>query len=352
MSTQSRTPSACRCDEIGRDARDVRPHRLGAREVRAQPAQVLHRRQLEDGVDHGRRKPGFPQLGFRNVARLARELVEHRVHGGLSRFLANADFREQRVEQAPVGHPRANVAGVESQLLHDRDGDRQQFRVRQLARLADDVDVQLIVLPQPPALGTLVPEQLGDREPAHGLAEGVRAFRHHAGERRRHLGPQGHLAAALVGEVVQLAGDLVAALLRVQVERLQGRAVVLDERESPGDLTPGPEDVGPLRELVWIEVSEPGKRSASHATKLAAGRTYLQTRHGVAHGVKRPGHEHGGALGGRVDQRAVEVPDDLRPPATLAGVVQRVGDVPGAARRSGWGVGEDESLRPREPARP
>ena len=47
-------------------------------------------------------------------------------------------------------------------------------------------------------------------------------------------------------------------------EKFKRRAVVFDERKPPGDLTPGPEDMGPLRKLVWIEISEPGERSACH----------------------------------------------------------------------------------------
>src|SRR6185312_6837255 len=70
--------------------------------------------------------------------------------------------------------------------------------VRQLARLADDIHVQLIVLAQPPALRTLIAEQLRNRKPADRLAQRIRPLGDHPRECRRHLGPQGDLAAALV----------------------------------------------------------------------------------------------------------------------------------------------------------
>ena len=94
-----------------------------------------------------------------------------------------------------------------------------------------------------PLLLALVAEQLRHREPAHRLAQRVRLRGDHARERRRHLRAQRHLAAALVGEVVELADDLVAALPRVQLERLERRPVVLDERIAPRDVAPGPDDV-------------------------------------------------------------------------------------------------------------
>ena len=57
----------------------------------------------------------------------------------------------------------------------------------QRARLADQVAVELEVLPQPAALLPLVAEQLRNREPADRLLEPVGARRHHARQRRRHL---------------------------------------------------------------------------------------------------------------------------------------------------------------------
>ncbi len=134
-----------------------------------------------------------------------------------------------------------HIARRQPELLHDLDRDREQLGVGGHVRLADDVHVQLEVLAQTAALLPLVAEQLRDREPAHRLPQRVRPLGDHARERRRHLGPQRDLAVALVREVVQLPRDLVAALLRVEIERLQRRPVVLHEREPPRDLTPGRE---------------------------------------------------------------------------------------------------------------
>jgi hypothetical protein len=51
-------------------------------------------------------------------------------------------------------------------------------------------------------------------------------------------GRRATVAAALVREVVELPDDLVAALLRVQLEGLERRAVVLDEAVAPRHLAP------------------------------------------------------------------------------------------------------------------
>ena len=65
----------------------------------------------------------------------------------------------------------------------------------------------------------------------------------HPGEGWGHLRPEGDVAVALVGEVVKLADDFVAAFFRVQVEFLDGRAVVFAEAVSLGGAAPGVEDV-------------------------------------------------------------------------------------------------------------
>ena len=179
-------------------------------------------------------------------------------------LIADAERGENRAEQAPIGHARANVVRREPARAHDLDRDREQLRVRRDVRLADDVDVQLKVFAQPPALLPLVAKQLRHREPANRLAQRVRLRRGHARQRRRHLRAQRDLAAALVGEVVELADDLVAALLGVQLERLERRSVVLDEREPTRSLAPRGHDVGAFSELFRIEISETGEGALGH----------------------------------------------------------------------------------------
>jgi hypothetical protein len=89
----------------------------------------------------------------------------------------------------------------------------------------------------------LVAEELRHREPAHRLAQRVGA----RATIRANVGViSGRSATSrppLSVEVVELADDLVAALPRVQLERLQRRAVVLDERVPARYGPPGTEDV-------------------------------------------------------------------------------------------------------------
>ncbi len=99
------------------------------------------------------------------------------------------------------------------------------------------------MLPQPPPLLPLVAKELGDGEPPDRLLEPVRPRRDHPRQRRCHLGPQRHLALALVHEVVELPDDLLAALRGVQLERLERWAVVLLEPVARRDAPPGPKDV-------------------------------------------------------------------------------------------------------------
>ena len=101
------------------------------------------------------------------------------------------------------------------------------------------------MLAQPAALLPLVAEQLRDREPADRLPEPVGARRDHARQCRRHLRPQRDLPPALVLEAVELPDDLVAALGRVQLQRLEWWPVVLLEAVPGCHRPPGREDVRP-----------------------------------------------------------------------------------------------------------
>src|ERR1019366_8615562 len=104
--------------------------------------------------------------------------------------------------------------------------------------------------------------------------------------------------------------------------------VLLDERGPPTDLTPGPEDVGTLREVVWIEVSKPRERSVRHALKLPGGGTYLQPLHRVAHCMERPRHEHRRTALRCPNKCTVEIPQQLGLPTPLARECERIRHVP------------------------
>lgn len=121
--------------------------------------------------------------------RLAPRLVEDGVHRRPLR-LGHAEGAQDRVQQPAIAHTRPDVGAGQPELPHDIDRDREQFGVGDLARLADDVHVELEVLPEPPPLRPLVTEELGDREPPDGLPERIRPRPDHPGEGGCHLGAE------------------------------------------------------------------------------------------------------------------------------------------------------------------
>jgi len=71
----------------------------------------------------------------------------------------------------------------------------------------------------------------GSRRISADLARLAAEREDHASESRRHLRPEGDRLAVLVGEVVHLLRDLLAALAHVQLLRLEHGRVVLDKGE-------------------------------------------------------------------------------------------------------------------------
>ena len=94
------------------------------------------------------------------------------------------------------------------------------------------------------------------------------------------------VAPSLVHEVVELPHDLVTALLRVQLERLERRSVVLHEGVAARHVAPRIHDERALRQFLGIEIAKSGEGAFEHPMKLAGERRHLQPRHGVAHSVK------------------------------------------------------------------
>jgi len=135
--------------------------------------------------------------------------------------LRDTSPQQQRPQHAPVGDPRLHVRRAEAERPHDVDRRRDQLGIRERPRLADDVHVELKVLAQSPPLLPFVAEQLGDREPADRLLEGLGVGGHHAGQRGGHFGPQRHVAVAFVPKRIQLLHDFVAALLGVELQGLE-----------------------------------------------------------------------------------------------------------------------------------
>ncbi len=219
---------------------------------RVEPAQG---RDLEHRVGLPLPQAPLPQLGRQDILRVALTFVD-RGEGRAKLLLAHPAPEQQGAQHAPIGHPDLHVARPQPKRPHDVDRGRDELRVGQRARFSQDVHIELKVLPQPSPLLPLVAEQLGDREPADRLLERLRVRPHHAGEGGSHLGAQRDLAPALVLERVQLLHDLLAALVGVQLQRLERGAVVFLKAVAPRDLAPGGEDVVLESQFVGVKVTE------------------------------------------------------------------------------------------------
>src|SRR5690606_27488754 len=86
------------------------------------------------------------------------------------------------------------------------------------------------------------------------------------GQGRRHLRPERDRAPALVLEVVELANDLLAALLDVELERLERRSVILLKTVATCRFPPRAHDVRANREILGIEIPKAWQtREGRHA---------------------------------------------------------------------------------------
>ncbi len=124
------------------------------------------------------------------------------------------------------------------------------------------------MLPEPAALLPLVPEELRDREPADRLLEPVGALRRHPRQRGGHLRAKRHLPPALVGEGVQLRDDFLPALVGVEIQRLERRAVVLLEAVPARHPAHGVEEVGPEGEVLREKIPKAREGIELHRAKI------------------------------------------------------------------------------------
>ena len=204
---------------------------------------------MVSGIEH----VGELTLGSR---RIAFPLVEGGEHWR-DLFFPNAIARRQlRHKDTPVGHPQADVLRAQAVGSGDVDDRGHDLGVGRRTRLADDVHVELKVLPEPPPLLALVPEQLGDGEPPDRLFQGLCPRPNHSRERGRHFRSQGDAPVTLVREFVELADDFLSALRRVQLQRLERRSIVLLEAIATRDLAPGREDVVAEGEFFGVKVAK------------------------------------------------------------------------------------------------
>jgi hypothetical protein len=123
------------------------------------------------------------------------------------------------------------------------DGEGEHLGIGGDGGLADDVAIQLAEFAEAAFLLFLVAEELGGAEPAERLFVVALAGDDHAGEGGGHLGADGDVAVAFVGEVEELAEEFAAALFFVEIDGLKEGAVVLDETIAARDFAPGGNDV-------------------------------------------------------------------------------------------------------------
>lgn len=173
--------------------------------------------------------------------------------------LVHADRPQQRRKQPSVRNSSCEVLGCEAELTQTVDGDRQDLRVRWNTRFSHDIDIPLEVLAESPPLGTLVSKELGHGGPSNRLAEATTPLGEHPGQRGRHLRPERDRSTTLVLEAVQLTDDLFSALLDVQVQRLQGRSVILLKSVPASDTTPRALNVQAPSKLFGRKIPETGK---------------------------------------------------------------------------------------------
>ena len=267
-------------DELAEAHRIERVHHATERLARLRPAwhprqrladggHATPARRLEDPVHRRAREASAHQLLGQRGTIDPLDLV-HRLERRRQLALDHAGAEQERPKHAPVGEPHPHVPRSEAERAHDVDRQRDDLRVAERTRLADQVAVELEVLSKPPPLLPLVAEQLGNGEPADRLLEPVGPGGHHAGEGGRHFRAQRHLAPALVDEIVQLAHDLVAALGRVQLQRLERRAVVLLEPVPRGHRPPGTEDVRAQRKIGGVELPKARQGLGLHGENIVA----------------------------------------------------------------------------------
>ncbi len=92
---------------------------------------------------------------------------------------------------------------------------------------AEDVDIQLPVLAQPPALRALVAPQVGNTVPAQRVGQFLALGCYHPADSRGHLRTNNNFAATAVSKAIGLFVDnFFTSFGQIQLQRLQNRRIV------------------------------------------------------------------------------------------------------------------------------
>ncbi len=135
--------------------------------------------------------------------------INRRQHAARLR-IGEAQRLQVEEPQVTVAQPHIKIVlgQTEAGQTLDEQGDKLDLGLG--AGFAEDIGVKLMKRAQPALLGALVAVELGDAEPLDRPLQRAGLLADHPADRRRHLGPQGDLAAALVGETEELGLYLVA----------------------------------------------------------------------------------------------------------------------------------------------
>ena len=215
--------------------------------------------QIQDAVGNGPFNSSTLQTVGQRIPTVPLDLVDGGVRG-TQLFLLYAGAHEQRPNDSPVRHPDPHALRAKPQPPHDVDGRRNHLGVGQGTGLADEIEVELKVLPKSAPLLAFVPKQLRDGVPANRLLEIRRFGRNHAGQRRRHVRPQRDGPPPLILEVIELANNLFSALCRIEFQRLERWTTVFFESVAGRNGSPDIKNLLEQSGVGRVEVPKAGQR--------------------------------------------------------------------------------------------
>ena len=170
-----------------------------------------------------------------------------------------AERAEEMEPEVAVAQPHADIVLRKAEGPHALDLEGDQLNLRLGPGLAEDVGIELEEAPAPALLHPLVAIEFGDAEPLDGTLQGARPLADQPADARRHLGPQGDLAFALVDEAKELRLNLITRLGPVKIQGLKDGCIVLHKPECGRGLPPDAKDVVSFREVLRVEIAKPGQ---------------------------------------------------------------------------------------------
>ena len=148
------------------------------------------------------------------------------------------------------------IPGDETEGEHRLDGQGDQLRIGCRTGFAENVHVELVELASPALLRFFVTETLADFEPLERFRKIPLVLGDEPGQRGGDLGPQRHIAPALVLEAEKLGGNLATGFFQIESGVLENGRLVFHIPAAAGDGTPGFEQIIANRAFTGNEVAE------------------------------------------------------------------------------------------------